>query len=153
MEQALPYPPRGVHSPWRKTVTEHIISIHCDQCFITMMKQREPWNTTAKPVRGPGEGLLEEASTHIPCLRQVAGHSQASFVQAPGYTLTTLSDLGCYPHPQEQCICKLSLGLDLQTIHSFIHSTNIYRGTSLAVQWLRLCFQCRGHGFDPQLRN
>ena len=22
-------------------------------------------------------------------------------------------------------------------------------GTSLAVQWLRLCFQCRGQGFDP----
>ena len=22
-------------------------------------------------------------------------------------------------------------------------------GTSLAVQWLRLCFQCRGRGFDP----
>ena len=102
---------------------------------------------------GPAEGLLEEASTHIPCLQQVAGHSRASFFQAPGYTLTTLSNLGCYPWPQEQCVCKLSLGLGLQTIHSFIHSTNIYCGTSVAVQWLRLCFQCRGHGFDPRSRN
>ena len=139
MKQALPYPPRGVHSPWRKTVTGHMTSIRCDQCTVPVMKQREWWNTAARPVQGPGAGLLEEVPTHMPGLRQVAGHPRASFAQAPGYTLTALSDLGCYPHPHKQCICKLSLGLGLQTIHSFIHSTNIYCGTSLAVQWLRLC--------------
>ena len=25
--------------------------------------------------------------------------------------------------------------------------------TSLVAQWLNLCFQCRGHGFDPWSRN
>lgn len=84
-----------------------------------------------KPVQG--EGRLEETSTHISCLRQVARHAWVaclpaffSCVQAPGYTLTTLSELGCFPSPHKQCIYKLSPGLGLQTIHSFIHSTNIY---------------------------
>ena len=27
------------------------------------------------------------------------------------------------------------------------------RGISLVVQWLRLCFQCKGHGFDTWLEN
>lgn len=40
--------------------------------------------------------------------------------QASGYTRTTLSDLGCFPGPHKQCIYKLSLGLDSQTILSFI---------------------------------
>ena len=26
-------------------------------------------------------------------------------------------------------------------------------GTSLVVQWLRLCFNCRAHRFDPWLGN
>ena len=87
----------------------------------------------AKPVQGPGEGLLEEVSMHISCLQQVAGHAWVaclpafvSHVQAPSYTLTTLSDLGCFLSPHKQCIYRLSLGLGLQTIHSSIHSTNIY---------------------------
>lgn len=84
----------------------------------------------AKPAQGPGEGLLEEVST---CPQQVAGHAWVAclpaffgHVQAPRYTLTTLSDLGCFLSPHKQCIYRLSLGLGLQTIHSFIHSTNIY---------------------------
>ena len=33
-----------------------------------------------------------------------------------------------------------------------IHKIMVYLGTSLAVQWFKtLCFQCRGHGFNPWL--
>lgn len=49
------------------------------------------------------------------------------FSELSGYTLTTLSDLGSFPSPHKQCIYKLSLGLGLQTIRTFIHSTNICR--------------------------
>ena len=31
------------------------------------------------------------------------------------------------------------------------HVKNPWLGTSLVVQWLRLCFHCRGHGFNPWL--
>lgn len=86
----------------------------------------------------PGEVLPEEVATHTSFLQQVAGHALypvagwlavlALFhhVQAPGYTLTTLSDLWHFSRPHRQCICKLSPGLGLQTIPSFIHSTHIY---------------------------
>lgn len=77
-----------------------------------------------------GEGLPEEVSRHMSfCAGAGHGGLHSSCLQscsAPGYTLTTLSDLGCFPGPHRQGGYKLSLGLGLQTIHSFSSSTNPY---------------------------
>lgn len=71
----------------------------------------------AKPVQGPGEGFLGEGSVHTSFLQQVAGHARVAcilaffrHVQAPRYTLTTLSDLGCFPRPHSNASTHSPLG-------------------------------------------
>ena len=67
MKQALPYPPRGVHGPRRKSVTEHITSIQCD------LKQRDPWNTAAGPVRGLRKGCWRKRPRTYPAFSKWQG--------------------------------------------------------------------------------
>lgn len=64
---------------------------------------------------------LPSAGSRVACILAPRSH-----VPAPGYTLTTLSDLWRFSGPHGQCIYELSLGLGSHTIHSFVHSTNIY---------------------------
>lgn len=75
-----------------------------------------------------GEGLVDTVPTHTspPPLAWVLCILDF-FSRLSSYTLTTLNDLGSFPSPHKQCIYKLSLGLGLQTIRTFIHSTNICR--------------------------
>lgn len=71
----------------------------------------------AKPGQEPGEGFLAEGSMHTSFLPQVAGCARVAgilaffhHVQAPRYTLTTLSDLGCFPRPHSNAPTHSPLG-------------------------------------------
>ena len=48
---------------------------------------------------------------------------------------------------------KLCSAVDLDLLEERNFFKNDVLGTSLAVQWLRQCFYCTGHGFDPWLEN
>lgn len=117
---------------------EGIITIRCDQCMVTVRKQREsrePGRRATAGVRGSGPG----GGGHARILPSAGGRARAlpgarvacvlalfHQAQAPGYTLTTLRALRRFSRPRRQGLYKLCPGLGLQTIHSFIHLTNIY---------------------------
>ena len=49
-------------------------------------------------------------------------------------------------------VLTLAADAQLYGVHSWLESES-HRGTSLVVQCLRLCSQCRGLGFDPCSEN